>query len=36
MEWEDLAVREQRTLSDPNPAARLSQLFFAEAPKADI
>ncbi len=36
MEWEDLAVREQRTLSDPDPAARLSQLFFAEAPKADI
>jgi HEAT repeat protein len=36
MEWEDLAVREQRTLNDASAATRLSQLFFAEAPKADI
>ncbi len=36
MEWEDLAVREQRTLTDASPVARLSQAFFAEASKVDI
>jgi hypothetical protein len=33
MEWEDLAVREQRTLTDGSPATRLSQAFYAEASK---
>jgi len=36
MEWEDLSVREQRTLTDSTPAARLSQLFYAEASKVAI
>jgi hypothetical protein len=36
MEWEDLSVREQRTLTDASPAARLSQAFYAEASKVAI
>jgi hypothetical protein len=36
MEWEDLSVREQRTLTDATPAARLSQVFYAEASKVAI
>jgi hypothetical protein len=36
MEWEDLSVREQRTLTDASPAARLSQAFYAEAAKVAI
>jgi hypothetical protein len=36
MEWEDLSVREQRTLTDASPSARLSQAFYAEASKVAI
>jgi hypothetical protein len=36
MEWEDLAVREQRTLTDASAATRLSQAFYAEASKLAI
>jgi hypothetical protein len=36
MEWEDLAVREQRTLGDSEPAALLSQAFYAEVTKLAI
>jgi hypothetical protein len=36
MEWEDLAVREQRTLGDSDPAALLSQAFYAELTKVAI
>jgi hypothetical protein len=36
MEWEDLSVREQRTLTDASPTARLSQAFYAEASKVAI
>jgi len=36
MEWEDLAVREQRTLGDSDPAALLSQAFYAEVTKVAI
>jgi hypothetical protein len=36
MEWEDLAVREQRSLEDADPAALLSQAFYAELTKVAI
>jgi hypothetical protein len=36
MEWEDLAVRGQRTLGDADPAALLSQAFYAEVTKVAI
>lgn len=36
MEWEDLAVREQRNLGDSEPAAQLSQAFYAELAKVAI
>jgi hypothetical protein len=36
MEWEDLAVRGQRTLGDSDPAALLSQAFYAEVVKVAI
>ncbi|MDD9946119.1 MAG: HEAT repeat domain-containing protein [Myxococcales bacterium] len=35
LEWEDLAIREQRTLTDNSPTARFSQSFFAEASKLE-
>jgi hypothetical protein len=36
MEWEDLAVREQRSLEDSDAAALLSQAFYAELAKVAI
>ena len=36
LEWEDLAVREQRSLAENSPTARFSQAFYAEAAKVDI
>jgi hypothetical protein len=36
LEWEDLAVRGQRTLGDSDPAALLSQAFYAEVTKVAI
>lgn len=36
LQWEDLAIREQRTLVENTPAARFSQAFYAEAAKLDI
>jgi hypothetical protein len=33
MEWEDQAVRHQRSLRDNSPEARFSQVFFAELAK---
>jgi hypothetical protein len=36
LEWEDLAVRGQRTLGDGDPAALLSQAFYAEVTKVAI
>lgn len=35
LEWEDLAIREQRTLTDNHPAARFSQSFFSALRKLD-
>lgn len=35
LEWEDLAIREQRTLTDSSAAARFSQGFYAELSKVD-
>jgi len=35
LEWEDLAIRQQRTLTDSSPAARFSQGFYAELSKVD-
>lgn len=36
LEWEDLAIREQRVLTNDSPTARLSQAFFAEVEKARV
>jgi hypothetical protein len=36
IEWEDLAVREQRSLGEAEPAAQLSQGFYAELAKVAI
>jgi hypothetical protein len=36
MEWEDLAIREGRTLTDNNAPARFSKVFYAEVAKVDI
>ena len=36
LQWEDLAVREHRTLPENSPGARFSQAFFAESAKLDI
>jgi hypothetical protein len=36
MEWEDLAVREQRSLGDADPTTHLSQAFYAELSKVAI
>jgi HEAT repeat protein len=36
VEWQDLAVRGQRTLNDAEPAALLSQAFYAEVSKVAI
>ena len=35
LEWEDQAIREQRTLTDDSPTKRFSQSFFAEASKLE-
>ena len=36
IEWEDLAVRQQRTLEEAGPATLLSQAFYAAVPKVAI
>jgi hypothetical protein len=36
IEWEDLAVRQQRTLEEAGPTTLLSQAFYAAVPKVAI